>query len=870
MEILEKIAKVKELLPKLKDPARIAKAQEFLAAHGEEQRTGLIGSGTGNQQEGLAGLEDKLPEKVTATMPESPSALDAVASTLGAGAVGLDNGLFAGIPHRVAAADISSPLDTAHGKAVGDAIESKVAHGLANKEGESTADTEARISGENPLVTGAGEVSSLLMGGLPALIDRGLARVMEKAGLKAAPSAIGKQALLGAARGAGVGVASGAAQDAGEAADNALRGKPVDMSLEGDKMAIRALLGGALGGVGGALGSRAAANLDPSTSAGAGGTAQQLLRIRRLGGDVGLAGVEVPPSVKPLYEEAMAGGTDITPRIGGLRHPGHGDFETAENAVGGMVQQSPEDAAALQEYLNVERMRANESNRYGIPNKLTDQVNGILSNAQAQGNAYAGPVYRGMSKAELDSVLGSGSNKSIWSVGSTMDRALAHARGPDSVIVEIPGHSGAVPVGGVPGSNTFEEALVPKGTGWRLAGQRDVGGRTVYTLENVDSPASYSGKFSPGSHVEDVAAEKALGPVQRGIAAADRGNAQKFQEIDQAFYNSSAKHQRFEPKEVTKTLQRFIKARTFKDGSPVPYANSGEPIKELNKLYDVGSPISAMDKKADQLAHPGSFAIRLEDARSIGFNVPAQPRNPMSHVPGPEQEAFVVITPKMVSPEQFEQAMQGINNAAKAAEVRGSPDALHAELQQAGFKDRREIKWPAEIPWPKGVSRQVHLTLPGDKGSTTLNDWAAIQAQKAEKLGNMERDLFFMGTTPAEATNETTGARAILNALKTVGNPGSSRAERSLSKFAVDQPGGREALNDMESVNMIEGASGLRNKLGASGANPLSAHNRHAIGLRLDPAMRAAGTIFPRAGAAAPDDRAVIKALLQSYGIGAR
>jgi hypothetical protein len=55
MDIEAKIAKVQKLLPKMKDPANIAKAQQFLSAHGIEQRTGMIGSGTGSQVEGIEG-----------------------------------------------------------------------------------------------------------------------------------------------------------------------------------------------------------------------------------------------------------------------------------------------------------------------------------------------------------------------------------------------------------------------------------------------------------------------------------------------------------------------------------------------------------------------------------------------------------------------------------------------------------------------------------------------------------------------------------------------------------------------------------------------------------------------------------------------
>ncbi len=730
MDIATKIAKVQELLPQMKDPEKIARAQQFLSSHGVEQRTGMIGSGTGSQVEGIEGSMGAQPsqELVTASMPETPGLGEYLgrdaARRMAAVALGFDKGLTGGIGHHLMTSNLTGPIDRALGLP---GVEKETAKSAQNVE---------ELSKEHPGLEAMGSIASLKFGGLPALIDSAVGKGLAKVGLRVAESAApaaalpatrvgevvekGGQAasatlpsmLRGALRGVGTALGMGAVEDIADAADNALREKPVDMSNEGEKMVIRMMLGGTMGVLGGALSARAAANRDPLTNAGSAGTAQQLAKIERMkGGGVGLGGVEVPEKLQPLYAEAMAGGTE-----------------------------SPK---------------------------------GLNAPVIAEGPHEPGPVGEMFRGEELPPVT------------------------------------------------------------------------------------------RPGMAVQDVAAEKALIPVQKGIDETQTVTMAKIRNAQDRFLNSSAQHQQVEPTEISDVLKKYIHQRTFKDGAPVPYANSVEPITELNKLFVTGDPVSSAESAAAVARNPGSLRMKAGDAAKLGLKVP--PGDPT--IEG--GEPWVVIEPRKVNPAQFESAMQGINKAAAESKV---PDALHADLQQAGFKVRQKFEWPADAgPKPPPVIVGNRAT-----GQDTVTGWAAVQARAHELMSETEKNLYRLGTNPAEATGETRGADAILNSLRAMGRPGRNRADDALYNLGKNQPGGREALQNMEAVNLIEGPGGLRSKTEFTGGlfDVLRAHNRHAAGLRLDPTMQVLGSGLPRVGGAvqlppekrAPeDDKAVIKRLLGGF-----
>jgi hypothetical protein len=321
--------------------------------------------------------------------------------------------------------------------------------------------------------------------------------------------------------------------------------------------------------------------------------------------------------------------------------------------------------------------------------------------------------------------------------------------------------------------------------------------------------------------------------------------------MNDAFLNTEVgRTARVFPKNVAKVLVAAIKRRTFKDQSPILYTDSGEPIHELNKMFTVGDPTSSTEAAAAVQRNPSSERMTVDEAIASGFSVP-------SHDVGGETK-WVVVEPKPVSVEQYEEFIEGVHNAANAAQVRGRSDRLHAEIQRAAMEDRSQVPWPAEL----GPKPEIHRTLEGDRGSKTISGWAAVQQRKHELMKDLERDLFNMNTDRAQATNDTTGARA----LTSLGEPGTDKAERAVSKLTVNEPGGRQALDDVLATNFIEGNSGLRGKTKFTGFNPLSAHNREAAALRLDPTMQTLGRVLPRVGAAAPeDDKAVIKRLLSGF-----
>ena len=719
-EILTKVAKVRELLPKLKDPTRIAKAEAFLQAHGQgKPKSGFIGTGTGNQQEGLAGIEDKLPtEKVTAVMPEQPSLAGEVASSLGSAALGFDNAAFAGIPHRAIAR--SADVDAAEKAAEltgGDTLAPYTRPPASTPGFETASDMADRVEAQDPLSSAAGAISSLSVGGLPMLFDKAASRILTAVGMKAAPkSAIIANAVRRGITSSAAGLASGATTDAVTALDQANRHPEKDrgpvedrLTSEAEKLAIQAMISGGVGSLAGAMGARAAATRDPMTTAGAGGLAQKVVRLEEAGGGIGPTGVKIPESLKPVYAAAMSGGEKI-PRVG-------------------------------------------------------------------------------------------------------------------------------------------EADVVPAGATPELA--------EIFKAR----PAEVT---QPALSVKETVTGRALPLLQSGIAKADRYTGSTAQQMNDAFYaTETAKNARVIPNNLAKKAMEFIKIRTFKDQSPIAYTNSGEPIRELNKMFTVGDAVSSAEAADAIRRNPNSVRMTVPEARASGFNIPD---NAPDMIEG--KTPWVVLEPKPMNVQQYEEMVDGVQAAAKVANVKGDPDKMHAEFLRAAMEDRKQVPWPAEL----GSEPVIHRALPGDKGSRTITGWAAVQLKKHELLKELETDLFNLGTDRAQATNATTGAAALRNSLGNLGEPGTGLAERAASKHMVNEPGGREALNNILATNYIEGNGGIRNAMELSNPwFPFRQHDRRALMLALDPLLVAAGKSPTVAGAVAPGAEAIqpyLQQLLQ--GISAR
>lgn len=122
----------------------------------------------------------------------------------------------------------------------------------------------------------------------------------------------------------------------------------------------------------------------------------------------------------------------------------------------------------VQRFLNETRRAVSEGERAGAGGKTSDEVTRFLRDAQAQGATYDGPTYRGTSPAELESIR-SGKTGHTMSVSADADGARNFAR-KGGVLLEVEG--GAVPVDGIDGSNTYREALIPKGSQVSIVGER--------------------------------------------------------------------------------------------------------------------------------------------------------------------------------------------------------------------------------------------------------------------------------------------------------------------------------------------------------------------------------------------------------------
>jgi hypothetical protein len=142
--------------------------------------------------------------------------------------------------------------------------------------------------------------------------------------------------------------------------------------------------------------------------------------------------------------------------------------------------------ADVQNFLNVDRVRVSQDERAGRPNATSDGVTAFLKEAHAKGADYKGPVYRGTTQSELDNLLAHKSTTTTISVSKDPDGSAKFAK-KGGVLIVMKRGMGAVPVDGIEGSNTFNEALLPKGTKVKVVSQREKNGVKIVELERDDS-----------------------------------------------------------------------------------------------------------------------------------------------------------------------------------------------------------------------------------------------------------------------------------------------------------------------------------------------------------------------------------------------
>jgi hypothetical protein len=213
------------------------------------------------------------------------------------------------------------------------------------------------------------------------------------------------------------------------------------------------------------------------------------------------------------------GETNRTAAVMDLARRSGSDFDVAGKQSG---QVANGDLASILHFLNGQRRAISRAERAGVPNADSDRVNHFIRKAQDLGAVYSGPVYRGAKLYDLEHIKRTGTNINTWSVSKDPEGAEAFAR-RGGVLFEIPGDSGAVPVDHVDGSNTFSEALIPKGAKWSIVGERNESGLRVVTLE----PAPGARRALTGERaIKDVIASRLvnggeLAPKGVGVPSAN-------------------------------------------------------------------------------------------------------------------------------------------------------------------------------------------------------------------------------------------------------------------------------------------------------------------------------------------------------------
>lgn len=245
------------------------------------------------------------------------------------------------------------------------------------------------------------------------------------------------------------------------------------------------------------------------------------------------------------------------------------------------------------------------------------------------------------------------------------------------------------------------------------------------------------------------------------------------------------------------------------------------------------------------------------------------PTTPSPGATGPEGQ-YVIITPRRLTPEKFEEVVHGIDKAAKAASKTASPDKAHALIQKAIREDRDQFPWPAEMG-PEPTAKITERDADGVAHEVTVRGWSALHTLHHQALDEAEKTLAATGLTP-ETAGTAAGSRAVKNSLMGRGTKGSLEAEVAQDALA-STPEGRQALANLDILNATQRLRGKATPIGGK------LKEIRSLDFRMDPLYRFIASKAGPAGMAGvagvtqeppKDDRAAIKALLQSYGIGAQ
>lgn len=523
-------------------------------------------------------------------------------------------------------------------------------------------------------------------------------------------------------------------------------------------------------------------------------------------------------------------------------------------------------APELQDFLNRSRKAENAAERDGAERATSSAVTRFLRAAEERGATYDGPTYRGTSQAELDQLLKNGETVNTWSVSKDSEGATHFAK-KGGVLLEIEPGAGAVPVDGIEGSNTFGEALVPKGQRFEVAGERTENGLRIVKLRRVEGP-----DLGGGATTEDVFGQPAekLTPLNGPVRGATPGRAKPppAPEAGSDWDNPEETRARFDymygeapgraespaptPDDVTPTRVSEYKPRAPRERWATPSSPSGPPSEFSAADLPSGARLNP-EKKVPGTGHGEGFyelgtdGMKMEAAPGVPSltermkrGAPPRPGAPLPpptapsapSVGGiPESEYRVILEPRRFDAKTFEEILGDVDRKAGSGSATAQPDPAWKALQRAIREDRAQF----------------------GKG------WADLIAKHHELLNQVEQRSYHAGMVEKKPYSEMQGSSQQTLNGKLVDFPGGSDSARALRELAAQaDPAVQHDLEVLGAQNAYSKLKGMASpKIGETlGSGGLSGHLRGfgpAVKLRADALGRAVSagptgepTITPR------------------------
>lgn len=514
------------------------------------------------------------------------------------------------------------------------------------------------------------------------------------------------------------------------------------------------------------------------------GRAITLDEARQLGLDVGglTKGLDtegVPPGAPPIPDDSA--------------------FDSAASSANGVAQKTgatPE----VQDFLNRSRKAASAAQRAGEESGPSAAVTQFLASAERSGATYPGAVYRGTSPDELASLLKNGETAHTWSVSKDIEGARHFAQ-KNGVLLKIEGGSGAVPVDGIEGSNTFGEALIPAGQRFEVASDATENGIRTVTLRRVTAP-----DVGGGSTTEDVFGRPA----------------------DKITPNPAVS---LKPREG-----RAFKTPTGPEGSDwFDSKKAAETVALHSGDYEVKDPFGGWRTTAPSGKTPLDTPTRPEAAGPAGppSETPSGPpsalrASPLPVTPPvpppssariggiPESEYRVILEPRTFDAKTFEEILGDVDRKAKAGSATAQPDPAWKQLQRAIREDRSQFG----------------------------TNWTDMIAKHHELLNGLEQRSYHAGINEKKPYSEMQGSSQQTMNGKLVDFPGGTDSAKALRDLAEQAgPGVKHDLEVLGAQNAYSKLSGMASpKIGETiGSGGLAGHLRGfgpAVKLRADAVAR--------------------------------